>query len=187
MPEFALVTPSLEKLPGLMAALQTGWSHQTDPKLTRKRAEEDLAAIAKDAEVFIASKTDEVGIGTIPMPDGSTRPRLPSIQLWMWDGAFCGAINFNWQPGTEALPPYMEGHIGYSVVPAKRRLGYATQALDLMLPHARKRGMAYVELTTDPDNLASQKVILANGGKFIEAFITSEQGEKALFRYHIPL
>ena len=59
----------------------------------------------------------------------------------MWDGEFCGSIGFRWQPGTSALPPYCLGHIGYSVVPWKQRRGYATKALALLLPDARKEGL----------------------------------------------
>jgi predicted acetyltransferase len=62
------------------------------------------------------------------------------------------------------------GHIGYAVVPWKRGRGYATRALALLLPEARKEGLTYVELTTDADNLPSQKVISNNGGVVIERF-----------------
>jgi len=56
-------------------------------------------------------------------------------------------------------------------VPAKRRRGYATQALRDMLPHARAEGLRYIEITTDPDNVASQRVIEANGGVLVERFV----------------
>lgn len=104
------------------------------------------------------------------LPDGSTVPRLPGYHRWMWDGEFCGSIGFRWQRGTTELPPYCLGHIGFSVVPWKRRRGYATRALELLLPAARQEGLAYVELTTDADNVASQRVIAANGGKLVEEF-----------------
>ena len=52
----------------------------------------------------------------------------------------------------------------------KRQRGYATRALQLLLPQAREEGLAYVELTTEADNIASQRVIEANGGKLIERF-----------------
>lgn len=42
--------------------------------------------------------------------------------------------------------------------------------LDLMLPLARGQGLPYIELTTDEENLPSQSVILANGGRFIARF-----------------
>ena len=115
-------------------------------------------------------------------------PRLPGFVRWLWDGAFCGQIGFRWQPGTEALPPHCLGHIGYAVVPWKRRLGYATRALALLLPEARKEGLAWVELTTDPDNLPSQKVITNNGGVFVERFKAEPAyGDRDEFRWRIML
>jgi Acetyltransferase (GNAT) domain len=68
------------------------------------------------------------------------------------------------------LPPLCLGHIGFSVVPWKRGNGYATRALALLLPDAAAEGLAYVELTTDLDNAASQAVIRANGGELVEQF-----------------
>ena len=56
---------------------------------------------------------------------------------WLWDGVFCGNILLGWASGTEALPPHGLGHIGYAVVPWKRRRGYATRALGEMLQEAR--------------------------------------------------
>ena len=68
------------------------------------------------------------------------------------------------------MPPHVLGHIGFAVVPWKRRLGHATRALALLLPEARARGLAFVELTTEPENLASQRVIEKNGGQLVERF-----------------
>jgi predicted acetyltransferase len=105
----------------------------------------------------------------------------------MWDDEFCGSIGFRWQPGTSSLPSHCLGHIGYSVVPWKRRRGYATKALALLLAEARQECLAYVEITTDPDNLASQKVITANGGLFVERFKADTYGDKEELRFHIVL
>jgi predicted acetyltransferase len=88
----------------------------------------------------------------------------------MWDGEFCGSIGFRWQPGTNELPSYVLGHVGFSVVPWKQRRGYATRALGALLPLAREEGLSYVELTTDETNTASQRVIIANGGRLVEKF-----------------
>jgi len=88
----------------------------------------------------------------------------------MWDGDFAGSISLRWQHGTPLLPPTCLGHIGYSVVAWKRRRGYATTALALMLPEARNAGLPYVEIVTEVDNIASQRVIAANGGTLVERF-----------------
>jgi predicted acetyltransferase len=114
--------------------------------------------------------------------------RLPGYALWMWDGEFCGSVGFRWQPGTTELPPYCLGHAGYSVVPWKRRRGYATRALQLLLPYARAEGLVHIELTTTVDNLASRRVIEANGGRLVERFRTSEaHGGAESLRFRIVL
>jgi predicted acetyltransferase len=153
-------------------ALERGWS----PDNTRPGvASEHLAAIRRDTAAFLASLDDaEAKGGPITLPDGSQVARLPGFHRWLWDGAFCGTIGFRWAAGTSELPPHVLGHIGYAVVPWKRGRGYATQALALLLPLARAQGLSFVELTTDPGNIASQKVITANGGVLIGRFKKAE-------------
>ena len=164
-----LVVPTLDRLDDYADALRRGWS--PDNIRLEAAAAEHLAAIATDRAAFVARADDrEAKGGPITLPDGSQVPRLPGYVRWMWDGEFCGQIGFRWQPGTEALPPHCLGHIGYAVVPWKRRRGYATRALALLLAEVRREGLAYVELSTDPDNLASQKVITANGGAYVKRF-----------------
>ena len=163
-----LVWPEAQYLPGYVYALRQGWSPDN---LRPQSALDELAQIVQDPEQFLSEQVDRDAKGPlILLPDNSTVPRLPGYKLWMWDGEFCGSIGLRWQPGTTELPPYCLGHVGYSVVPWKRRRGYATRALQLLLPHARAEGLAHIELTTDADNLASRRVIEANGGTLIERF-----------------
>jgi predicted acetyltransferase len=182
-----LVRPAREHLAGYSAALQRGWS--PDNVRGQAAALEELAEIEADADGFLARMEDLEAKGPpIDMPDGSTVKRLPGFHRWMWDGEFAGTIDFRWQPGTTDLPPTCLGHIGYAVVPWKRRLGYATEALRQMLPQVRFSGLAFVELTTDPDNLASQRVVEANGGVLHERFMKPAQfGGKPGLRYRIAL
>ena len=56
------------------------------------------------------------------------------------------------------------GHIGYSVRPAERKNGYATQMLRLTLGKAKERGIEKVRICCDHYNIASAKAIRANGG-----------------------
>ena len=180
-----LITPAMDCLPGYAAALRRGWS--PDNVRGEIAAREQQAKIESDAPAFVAQLVDRSAKGPpIELPDGSTTARLPGFQMWMWDGEFCGSIGFRWQPGTSKLPPHVLGHIGYAVVPWKRGLGYATAALGLMLPYARAEGLPYVEITTDPDNVASQRTILANGGVLVGPYKKPAQyGEADGLRYRI--
>lgn len=162
-----LVTPSRRELDSYVEALRLGWSPSTEHDISG----EVLDEIAADADAFLAgADVRDPGGRTISLPDGSVVPRLPGFFRWMWDGEFCGSINMRWQPGTTELPPTCLGHIGYSVVPWKQRRGYGTEALRQILPLARAVGLPFVEITTDPDNLGSQRVIEANGGVLVETF-----------------
>jgi predicted acetyltransferase len=182
-----LVWPAEPYLPSYAAALERGWS----PDNTRPEAavREQLEKIARDPAALLREMVDREAKGPpVTMPDGSTVPRLPGYRKWMWDGEFCGSIGLRWQPGTSTLPPHVLGHIGYGVVPWKRGLGYATLALKLILPEAKAEGLEYVELTTEPGNVASQRVITANGGVLVERFVKTAQhhdGEALRFRIEL--
>jgi predicted acetyltransferase len=182
-----LVKPSLARLPGFIDALERGWSR--DNIGLEKTIRSDLAWIARDPAGFVASLDDIEAKGApITLPDGSQAQRLPGYNRWLWDGEFCGSIGFRWQPGTSELPAHVFGHMGYAVVPWKRGRGYASEALRLLLPDARTRGLTHVELTTDPDNLASQRVITNNGGHLAEEFeMPSAYGEGVKLRFRILL
>ena len=187
MREIELVWPSREYLSGYVAALQRGWS--PDNLRGQAAADEDLQRIAADADRFLASLVDKTAAGgPISLPDGSVVPRLPGYTRWLWDGEFCGSIGLRWQRGTEALPPYCLGHVGYAVVPWKQGRGYATQALRQVLQEAEAEGLRYVEITTDPDNIPSQRVIEANGGVLLEEFLrpASLGGTRGL-RYRVNI
>lgn len=181
-----LVWPAAQYLSGYVHALEQGWSPDN---LRQQAARDELARIARDPTRFLAEQVDREAKGPpIILPDGSTVTRLPGYARWMWDGEFCGSIGFRWQPGTSDLPPHCLGHIGYSVVPWKRQRGYATRALQLLLPEASEEGLSYVELIADADNIASQRVIEANGGELIDRFYKSPaHGGAESLRFRIRL
>jgi predicted acetyltransferase len=169
-----IVRPGEQHLPSYIAALEQGWSSDTVRGAVAAR--EDLQEIAADRERFLSLMDDrEAKGGPVTLPDGSTVPRLPGYTRWLWDGEFCGEINFRWQPGTTELPPHCLGHIGYGVVPWKRNKGYAKQALNQFLQEVRDEGLPFIEITTDTTNVASQRAIVANGGVLVEEFIKPMQ------------
>ncbi len=184
-----LVRPGPAHLAGYLAALERGWS--PDNLRGAVAAEEQRVQIAADPDAFLALMDDPEGAGPpVTLPDGTQRARIPSLRRWMWDeegdGGFAGSIGLRWTKDGSPLPPHVLGHVGYAVVPWKHRRGIATRALALMLDVARARGLATVEITTDPDNHASQRVITANGGVLVEHFDKGEAyGHAAGLRYRV--
>ena len=67
------------------------------------------------------------------------------------------------------------GHIGYCIRPTERRKGYAKEQLRLALETYRAAGEERVLITCDPENPASERTILANGG-VLENEIPDEPG-----------
>lgn len=160
VPDLRLVPPRRELLPSYAYALRRRWSPDLDPGSVVRQLRELRTA----PEVFLAGLNRQGG--WLTLQDGRRAPRLPGRLYWISDGAFSGSINLRHQPGVEALPPHVSGHVGYGVVPWKRRRGYATRALALLLPHCRAEGLRRVLVTCDDDNVASRRVIEANGGVF---------------------
>jgi predicted acetyltransferase len=158
MAAISLVVPSRVYLPGYIAALETGWS----PDNTQDIHREHLTSIRRDADAFLQ---DLVSVtGTIRHADGTVTERLPNKLFWIWDGEFCGLVSLRWQTGTDALPDYCPGHLGYTVVPWKRRHGYATAAVAQALDEARRAGLRRIFAAVDVHNVASRRVIEKSGG-----------------------
>ncbi len=172
-----LLRPSRAELPAYCAALQRGWSPNT---VRPEAAAEELQLIAADADGFLAWMDDPEARGPlVTLPDGSQVQRLPGLRRWIWDDRpgvpdgerFAGSVNLRWAAGHGALPSHVLGHAGYAVVPWKAGQGHATAALGQLLDIACQHGLPFIELTTDPGNLASQRVITKNGGVLVEHFM----------------
>lgn len=78
------------------------------------------------------------------------------------------------------------GHVGYSVRPSERRKGYATQMLAKAKDYLSSFGVSEIYASCLPENEASRRTILANGGKYIET-VYLETDKVNLERYSIKL
>ena len=109
--------------------------------------------------------------------------RVRQTQFWLFRGdRMIGASRLRYR-----LIPFLEregGHIGYEIRPSERRKGFGSEILRLTLREAKGAGIRRVLLTTDPDNLASIRVILNNGGRFEDTCLSPLSGE-VLNRYWI--
>ena len=96
------------------------------------------------------------------------------------DGRLIGTIQIR-----HGLTPHLlefGGHIGYSVAPRERGHGYGTEMLGLALDKCEEMGISPVLVTCKKPNVASAKVIQANGGKLENEV---QEGEFTVQRYWI--
>ena len=139
------------------------------------------AATLTDPDTFadLCARTVAMAQPDSPRPAGW----VTGTYLWMVeDGTDDGAQVVGRISLRHALTPWLlevAGHVGYAVRPTARRRGIATRALALMLPVAAARGLDQVLVTCDETNLASRKVIEANGGVL-------EDVRNAKMRFWIP-
>jgi predicted acetyltransferase len=116
---------------------------------------------------------------------GLSTGRVPYSTFWLASGRrLVGRSSIR-----HHLTPDLEeegGHIGYDIRPAERRKGYGKLILRLTLAEAKKLGLHRALLTCDADNVASSKVIEANGGRFQDQGVSKRSG-KLISRFWIEL
>jgi predicted acetyltransferase len=103
---------------------------------------------------------------------------VPSTVLWWVEGdTYLGRLSIRHR--LNAWLRDFGGHIGYMVRPSARGRGHATRMLAAALPIAADLGIDPALVTCDETNVASRKVIEANGGQY-----ESRRGIK--LRYWVP-
>lgn len=103
---------------------------------------------------------------------------MPCTTLWYVDGqTYVGRLAIRHR----LTPRLLEagGHIGFDVRPSARRRGHATAMLRSALPVALELGIDSALLTCDIDNVASRRVIEANGGEL-------EDERRGRLRFWVP-
>jgi len=86
---------------------------------------------------------------------------------------------------TERMTKYT-GHVGYSVRPSERKKGYATRMLAKAKDFLASFGFIEINVSCLPGNEGSRRVIMANGGEYIETVFLESDGVN-LERYKIDL
>lgn len=118
------------------------------------------------------------GVG---LPDGFV---AHSTYWLIEEGELLGVSNLR-----HALTPALQqcgGHIGYGVRPSAQGRGVGKELLRQTLLRAEEMGIARVLLTCAKDNVASSRIILANGG-VLEDEIVDPQTGRATSRYWIEI
>ncbi len=85
------------------------------------------------------------------------------------------------------------GHIGYGVRPEYRGHHFAGRALLLLIPLARRHGLAELGITCNPENIASRRTCEFAGAELIEIVNLPphidmyQEGERQKCRYRLQL
>ena len=150
----------------------------TTPILVLERPREDLAISYLEFIEEMRQNGEKIWDGMIPKPNESTA----QFVQWLLSKDTSTASGFiaettywacegNSVVGRIALRHYLDenlkefgGHIGYEVRPNCRKRGIAKEMLRQLLLTPKAKEISKLLLTCAPDNTASNKTILANGG-----------------------
>ena len=149
----------------------------------------DLVRLARDLPSFLR---DLRRLGDHPGRGSGYQDRV----YWLVDrGLYLGQTSIRPDLKTPYLVTY-GGHVGYSIRPRRRRRGYGRRILELALERCRELGLERVLVTCDEDNVASRRIIEANGGLFESDMVMDARtaraegrggGEVRKLRYWIDL
>ena len=120
----------------------------------------DLARLDRDLPSFLRD------LRRLGEPPGPGWNRYRDRVYWLVDDdLYLGQTSIRPELNSRYLITY-GGHVGYSIRPRRRRRGYGRRILELALRRCRELGLERVLVTCDEDNLASRRIIEANGGLF---------------------
>ena len=109
-----------------------------------------------------------------PLPGEWVDGYVPQTVLWWVAGdEYLGRLSIRHRLTPHLL--YHGGNIGFEVRPSARRRGHATAMLAAALPLAAALGIDPARVDCEADNVASRRVIEANGG------VLDEERDGSLF------
>lgn len=110
---------------------------------------------------------------------------VPHTMLYAFvDGAIVGRVSIRHQLNDQLC--VRGGHIGYSVAPAARRRGHATEMFRQALVYCRSLGLDRIMITCDDDNPPSWKLLERAGAVLDETFFDAEH-DALVRRYWLAL
>ena len=172
-----LVPPAARYAASYLAALREGFRRGIQPVVPAAQ----IRAIEAGFAGHVARITRQTG--SVTLPNGEVVPRVPFSLRWLVLGdEFIGEVSIRHRLNAWLLQE--GGHIGYGIRPSRQRRGYGRLILALALEECRGLGLERVLVTALAANLASVRIIEANGGR-LENEIDAPSGDGPLRRYWI--
>ena len=110
---------------------------------------------------------------------------VPQTTYWLIDNdEFIGRVSIRHRLTEHLLKE--GGHIGYDIRPSKRKMGYGKRILELSLPKTKSLGITKILVTCNETNVASKRIIEANGGVFENA-VEIQKGKPRKLSYWISI
>ena len=174
-----LAAPSLRYRRSFLEALREGFRRGNQPAADGARIRE----IERDFEGYLREITDQSGM--ITLPGGEKVQKVPFSVRWLVEGEeFIGEAGIRHELNDWLLRE--GGHVGYGIRPSRQRRGYGRLILALALEECRRLRIERVLVTCDDENVASARIIEANGG-VLENLVADPAGRGRLRRYWISL
>ncbi len=144
-------------------------------------------------------------------PADLSRGWVPAYHFWMQLASPLHLITSSLNHTTTSVPPITiagglglrignnpeielySGNIGYHVYPPARGRHYAERACRLVMPLAKRHGLDHLWITTNPDNIPSQRTCQRLGAELIDTVTIPKdhpfrsRGETAKCRYLLRL
>lgn len=172
-----LILPSPEYKDSFIAAVREFQAENNSRAQSYQVLDMDL--LQSDFDSYLQQlENKRQGIG---LPEGY----VAATNFWLVDnGEYIGKLDIRHQY-TDYLHQ-IGGIIGYDIRPSQRGHGYGKLLLKLGLEQARQMDFDELIITCDVDNLASRKVMEANGGQLVNQ-VPAGAGLPDKLRFSFPM